>query len=83
MVGVKKHIGNSMTDIKLPVELASGALTLDEIGAIFVLMCYPKLENNSFWDDHKKLSDIIDNFRQEGILTVNDDDKFELDLTWI
>lgn len=70
-------------EITLPLSLANGNLTLEEIGAIFVLMCLPKLEDKTFWEREKNLIDLIDYFRKEGILNSCDDDKLELDLTWI
>lgn len=72
-----------MKDIVLPIELANG-LTLEEIGAIYILMCLPHLDRSSEWFIDDRLQELLVSFTEEGIVTTNDDDfNIEIDLTWL
>ncbi len=73
-------------DIILPVELAIGKYSLQEIGAIVVLMCIPHLDDLSkeTWNKDEQLMDILDTFISEGIAEVETIDgvpNLTLDLT--
>jgi hypothetical protein len=70
-------------DIKLPLELADG-MTLEEIGAIYILMALPHLPRESNWFIDEKLIDYLRYFEEEGIITTNGEDfNIEIDLTWL
>ncbi len=73
-------------DIILPVELAIGKYSLQEIGAIVVLMCIPHLDDpfKEAWNKDEQLMDILDTFISEGIGKVETIDgvpNLTLDLT--
>lgn len=73
-------------EITLPIELANTHLTLEEIGALFVLMALPHFDTDLKWGEHKQFMGIIQDFVREGIIIpskVNDDTSVEIDLTWI
>jgi hypothetical protein len=73
-------------EITLPLDIASDSLTLEEIGALVVLMAMPKMKRDSKWFLNKKLLDYLDYFLSEGIVTKpegSEDLQLEIDLTWI
>lgn len=59
-------------DITLPVELATGKFTLQEIGAIVVLMCLPSLEEDQvlLWGDSESLKETLNELIDEGVAGV-------------
>jgi len=63
-----------MSDVVLPVELASGKIPLDTIGAIFVLYSINKLEKESlnFWNVDKIFQNKIDELKGDGIIRFVD-----------
>lgn len=71
------------TDIKLPLELADG-MTLEEIGAIYILMALPYLPRESNWFIDDKLIEYLKYFEEEGIIHTNKENfNVEIDLTWL
>ena len=75
-----------MTDITLPVDLASDGLTLEEIGALYVLMALPKLNRKSKWFIDDKLLAYLNYFIDEEIVIPSGEDgnlNIEIDLTWL
>lgn len=72
-----------MKDITLPIELTNG-LTLEEIGAIYILMALPHLEKSSKWFIDDRLNELLHYFEEEGIVITNDENfNIEIDLTWL
>lgn len=68
-------------DIILPVELANGALTLEEIGTIFVLTSISH-QFIDHWKDDADFRRILLSLKNEGIVSMKDGE-LEIDLTWI
>lgn len=85
MVEEKTQSGKSQKhEVTLPTEIIEGALTLEEIGALFILMALPYYDNDLGWDKNNKFKDIINHFIKEGIIIPNNkDNSVEIDLTWI
>ena len=70
-------------EITLPLELANG-LTLEEIGAMYILMALPHLPRDSNWFIDEKLIDYLNYFESEEIIKTNKDNfNIEIDLTWL
>lgn len=73
-------------EITLPVELASDGLTLEEIGALYVLMALPKLDRKSKWFIDDSLLEYLNYFIDEEIVIPSKEDGnlgIEIDLTWL
>jgi hypothetical protein len=71
-------------DIKIPLELSEGELTLEEIGTIVVLMCIPSLDKNvvTQWQESGILQSNIDNLKDQGIIKISDN-HLDIDFTKI
>jgi hypothetical protein len=70
-------------EITLPLELADG-MTLEEIGAIYILMALPHLPRESNWFIDEKLINYLRYFEEEGIIETNKENfNIEIDLTWL
>jgi len=63
-----------MNEVTLPIELAETKLTLDEIGAIFVLYSMNKIsdESKSNWSKDKELSLIVKNLVSMSIVSITE-----------
>lgn len=63
-------------DIVLPIELASGKYSLEEIGAIFVLMTVPSLDKDTreMWNENEDLMDILEVLISLGIAKTEEVD---------
>lgn len=68
-------------DITLPRELANGTLTLEEIGAIFVLMNFR--EYSERWKENEVFKLNIEALMKEGIISLTENNEVHIDLTWI
>jgi hypothetical protein len=66
--------------IEIPVEISTKKLSLEEIGAITVLMAYPHIDDESKEYYAHNLDVIAEKLSSVGILTMNDG-KLEIDLS--
>lgn len=78
----------SKSELTLPIDIASDALTLEEIGALVVIMASPNLPKGSEWPTSQILADHVSAFMREGILTTELDEEsgdieLNIDLTWV
>jgi hypothetical protein len=72
----------TVNDITLPIELYK--LDLSEIGAIFVLMATPYMDDSfkSYWDTNDNFRIILNRLIDEEII-LNTNEGVEVDLTWV
>jgi len=73
-------------EITLPVEMASDALSLEEIGALFVIMTMPYNEKSEWWGKHEQFLKTVKSLIDEGIVVATNVDgklDMDIDLTWI
>jgi hypothetical protein len=74
-------------DIVIPLELANPNYTLEEIGAMVIIMCFPHLDEDTLetWSKDKDLKEILCDLKDEGIIIVHEDKgewgELEIDLT--
>jgi hypothetical protein len=71
------------TELTLPIELCK--LDLKEIGAIFVLLSIPNMEQSfiDYWKTNTDFLKEINQLMEEEIIIQMDDETIEIDLTWV
>ena len=71
------------TELTLPIELYK--LDLKEIGAIFVLLSIPNMEQpfKDYWKTNTDFLNEINQLVEEEIILQKDDETIEIDLTWV
>lgn len=75
---------NIQQDITLPTEIINGSLTLEEIGALVVLMSLPYHNEDYGWGENEQFNIILKHFiKEEIIIPNNENNSVEIDLTWI
>lgn len=71
------------TEITLPIELYK--LGLDEIGAIFILMASPHMEEKykKYWEDNYGFKKVLEILKKDEIVSLDENNKLNIDLTWV
>ena len=71
------------TELTLPIELYK--LDLREIGAIFVLLSIPNMEQSfiDYWKTNAEFKNEINQLMEEEIIIQKDEETVEIDLTWL
>ena len=71
------------TELTLPIELYK--LGLEEIGAIFILMSTPYMEDKfkRYWETHKGFQRAISDLKNDEIIIDEDGQDMQIDLTWV
>jgi hypothetical protein len=71
------------TELTLPIELYK--LDLKEIGAIFVLLSIPNMEQSfiDYWKNNEEFMLEIKRLKDEEIILQKDGETVEIDLTWV
>lgn len=71
------------TELILPIELYK--LGLEEIGAIFVLMASPYMEDEfkKYWQGNTQFQGIIFDLKNDEIIIEEEGHDLQIDLTWV
>ena len=75
-----------LTDITIPIEMATDALSLEEIGALLVVMTLPHNPKSPEWGKNEKFLKMINHLIDEGIIVPSKVDgklDMDIDLTWL
>lgn len=70
------------TNLIFPSSMLFGELTLEEIGAILVLLYSGKIADFSVWENDEDFKRVLKNLKDSNIVKI-ENEQAEIDLTWI